>query len=332
MTTETEELQTKEFLKRTEIRTMKKDLQKLREADALEEKDKIVKIKTLEEVRQMAEEKEKKSESEGKAGMEKVLFKKDKEEKEAEANLKNYANEAEKQQIFLLESQRFNLESQIRLIEEEKDPDLKLEKNSILLEKRDWEKKLHSILEEEKKLETEQKFISDREKESNVLSEKQSLEKRRWELEEKRQEIEKGRWAIEKKLAEMENKLKKIDEDYEKNIAEKNDLREKIAEIDRTLREVYSKTINRVEGQRIEAEKERTSARGETAEANLQEKENIQREQWRRAPEPKEKEFLKNMSSALKEKLSRKTEDEEKNRKKFMENIEKMADSGKKNG
>ena len=49
MVTETEELQVKEFLKRAEVKTMKKDLQALREVDALKERDKIAKIKTLEE-------------------------------------------------------------------------------------------------------------------------------------------------------------------------------------------------------------------------------------------------------------------------------------------
>ena len=49
MVTVDEELQAKEFLKRAEIRTMRKDLQALREVDALKERDKIAKIKTLEE-------------------------------------------------------------------------------------------------------------------------------------------------------------------------------------------------------------------------------------------------------------------------------------------
>ena len=47
MVTQDEEAQAKEFLKRAEIRTMKKDLRALREADALGERDKIAKIKTF---------------------------------------------------------------------------------------------------------------------------------------------------------------------------------------------------------------------------------------------------------------------------------------------
>ena len=49
MATEAEELEAKEFLKRAEIRTMRKDLLALREVDALTERDKIAHIKTFEE-------------------------------------------------------------------------------------------------------------------------------------------------------------------------------------------------------------------------------------------------------------------------------------------
>jgi class 3 adenylate cyclase len=49
MTTETEEQQAREFLKRAEIKTMHKDLAVLREADSVKERDKIATIKTLEE-------------------------------------------------------------------------------------------------------------------------------------------------------------------------------------------------------------------------------------------------------------------------------------------
>ena len=49
MVTADEEAQAKEFLKRAEIRTMKKDLMALREVDALKERDKI--NKKIEEAR-----------------------------------------------------------------------------------------------------------------------------------------------------------------------------------------------------------------------------------------------------------------------------------------
>ena len=58
MTTQVEEQQARDFLKRAEIRTMKKDLRVLREKDALKERDKIAKIKTLEEQLQELQEKQ----------------------------------------------------------------------------------------------------------------------------------------------------------------------------------------------------------------------------------------------------------------------------------
>ncbi|MDP2741087.1 MAG: hypothetical protein Q8O66_00125 [bacterium] len=342
MTQEAEELQTKEYLERTEIRTMRKDLQKLREVDALQERDKIIKIKTPEEelsVRKLAEEKIRQSGEEKTHDLlernerEKILQKNTEEEKEAKVNLKNYANESEKQQIFLFESQRFDLENQIKTIEDQKDPALKLEKNRILLIKGDWEKRLNTILEEEKKLETEQKYISEKEKESSVATEKQSLEKRRWDLEKDRQEIEKKRWEIERELVKIENQVKKIDEDYEKITAEKNSFRDKKSEIDKVLRDIYSKIISGVESQRAEKERDRRLAQGEVAEKRAEEKEKIQRDQWKETPgirDGREKEFLKRIPTPAKEKLFDQAKNEEEDRKKFMESVKKWAEEDKK--
>ena len=186
MVTVDEETQAKEFLKRAEIRTMRKDLQALREVDALKERDKITKIKTLEE---QLEEKQKQdlastsaraTADKEKVGMETVLQKNEGQERVAEKDLKNYATEQERQQIFLLESQRLGFEKQIDLIDKEKDPALKLQKNKILLQKRDQQTKLTSVLEEEKKLETEQKFITDKEQATTVPAERKGLEQSRW--------------------------------------------------------------------------------------------------------------------------------------------------------
>ncbi|MCX5919925.1 MAG: hypothetical protein NTW61_01155, partial [Candidatus Melainabacteria bacterium] len=66
--------------------------------------------------------------------------------------------EQERQQIFLLESQRLDFEKQIDVIDGEKDPALKLDKNKLLLQKRDQQEKLNSILAEEKKLESSVSF------------------------------------------------------------------------------------------------------------------------------------------------------------------------------
>ena len=109
MATQAEETQAKEFLKRAEIRTMKKDLLSLREVDALKERDKIAHIKTLEEQQAEQQKKIQEKESLEKSKREDILQKNEGQERIAEKDLKNYASEQERQQIFLLESERLEL-------------------------------------------------------------------------------------------------------------------------------------------------------------------------------------------------------------------------------
>ena len=94
-----------------------------------------------------------------KTGREEVLQKNEGQETIAEKDLKNYATEQERQQIFLYESQRLGFEKQIDDIDQKKDPALKLEKNKLLLQKRDWQDKLNAILEKEKKLEDDKNLL-----------------------------------------------------------------------------------------------------------------------------------------------------------------------------
>ncbi len=326
MTTETEELEAKEFLKRAEVRTMRKDLQKLRESDALKEKDKIIKSKTAEQEKLEKLQKEKEAEDKlENLQREKVLQSNVSKEREAEKQIKDYAEESEKQQIFLFESQRLALQKQIDDLEKEKEPELALQKNKILMKKSDWEAKLKSIAREEQKVENELKLISDKEKESNVPSEKKSLEQRRIEIENERQEIEKKRWVIEKELLKLNDDIKKTDEDYQKIITEKDSLKEQITTIDNSLRGIYSKIINRVqERKRGQAEQQKAEAL-KAAEINVKKKETVQREQWGKTGVPKEKEFLKDVPDSFKEKIAKSFEVEEEQRKKFMQTIENQS-------
>lgn len=324
--TKDEELQAKEFLKRAEINTMRKDLQKLRETDALKERDKIIKGKTIEE--QKAELEKKKEEDKKileSQQREKVLSKNINEERSAEKQIKSYAEESEKQQIFLFESQRLGLEKQIDILEQEKEPSLSLEKNRILIEKRNQETKLNNIIEEEQKIEKEEEFIGEKEKISNVPSEKKSLEERRGELETKRQEIEKKRWAVEKEIKILEDGLERIDVNYQKITEEKNSLKEKVVLIDRSLREIYSKIIRRVEDKKRGVLEQQQIETAKIEQMSSERKEKIQREQWTKSEEtPKEKEFLKEVSDKIKENMVKSAEIEEGQRKKFLENIEKQ--------
>jgi len=292
MVTADEEAQAKDFLKRAEIRTMKKDLLALREVDALKERDKIATLKTLEE---QLEEKRKaettvaeKAAAE-KAGREEVLTKNEGQERIAEKDLKNYATEEERQQIFLLESQRLALEKQVDAIDKEKDPALKLEKNKLLLQKRDQQAKLDSILEQEKKLEDEQKFIAEKEQTTTIPTQKKALEQSRWDLDKRIQDIEKKRWAVEKEIEETDTKVSQIDKSSDQNVVEKNALRDKILGADKLLRDIYSIVMLREEEKRKGQAQEQIARRETLEKVRAEEKEKIQREQWGGLPVPKKK-------------------------------------------
>ena len=146
MATQAEETQARDFLKRAEIKTMKKDLLALREVDSLKERDKIATIKTLEEQKQEEELSAAKAKGTNeKNAVERVLEMGGVQEAVAEKDLKKYATEQERQQIFLMESQRLELEKKVDAIDKEKDPALKLEKNKLLIQKAEIEKKLNAI-------------------------------------------------------------------------------------------------------------------------------------------------------------------------------------------
>ena len=354
MATATEEQQAKEFLKRVEIRTMKKDLLKLREADSLKERDKIVKIKTLEEQMQEQEEKVKKEEQqqsvkkdvqiekaplkdEGgkirkeeqeqavkeKAQMEKTLLKNENEEREAEKDIKNYAKEEERQQIFMLELERLNFEKQIDMIDNEKDAAIKLEKNQLLIQIRGLQTKLNEIIKQEKGMEGEQKLMVEKSQTTNVPSEKKSLEQRRAEIDGQIQETEKKRWEVEKQIETSENKIKEADKSSEKLVIERNGLQDKILGIDKTLREIYSGIIARVEEQRKGTSEAKVKQREVVAEIRAKEKENVRRSQWRPSAIPVPQKNGTNKARGF--------EAEEEQRKQFLKDVEQASQRGQDN-
>jgi len=329
MATATEEQQAREFLKRAEIRTMKKDLRALRESDALKERDKIAKIRTLDE--QLDEQRAKqaakmaKEAAQQNAGVKEVLSRNATEERLAEKDLKNYASEEERQQIFLLESQRLGFEKQIDAIDKEKVPEVKLEKNKLFSQKGNFQTKLNSILEEERKMEGEQQVITKTAHDSAVPSQKKSLEQRRWDIDKDIQEVEKKRWAAEKQIQEIAEKAKQIDERAEQLVTGKNSLGDKVLGIDKSLRDIYSTVIARVEETRRGEAQEQQSQRKKLSVERAEEKERVQREQWGGLVIPKKKEFLKKAPSRFKNELAKTAAAEEEQRKKFLQDVESWA-------
>lgn len=331
MPTQIEEEQAKEFLKRAEIKTMKKDLSALREVDALKERDKIVKIKTLEE--QEEEQRRKIAAQEAaraaqeRTAREELLQRGAKEEISAEQDLKQYATEEERQQIFLLESQRFEAEKQIDEIDRKKEPELRLEKNRLLIQKREQQARLNDILEEEGKLEGEQKFITEKEQTSNIPAEKRSFEQTRAEMEKRIEEIEKKRWTAEKQAEEIDAKITRTDDLSEQNNAEKNKLRNKVLGIDKSLREIYSAVMAR-EDSRIKGLAQEQVVKKETlAKTRAEEKEKIQRKQWTGLGmmEQEEGGFMAGVPTPAKTKLEESAVSEKEQRKKFVQDVEDWA-------
>ena len=329
MPTETEEIQAKEFLKRAEIRTMRKDLLALREVDALNERDKIIKLKTLEEQldeRNKANELATAKNVAEKIGREEILQKNEGQEKIAEKDLKNYANEQERQQIFLLESQRLGFEKQVDAIDKQKDPALKLEKNKLLLQKRDSQTKLNLILAEEKKFEDEQKFIIEKEKTTTIDSQRKSLEQSRWDLDAKIQEVEKKRWAAEKQIQDIDTRINQIDKSSEQLVVEKNSLRDKILGVNKSLRDIYSVVMAREEEKRKGLAAEQIARKQALEKVKLAEKEKVQRQQWspsiinkRKADEA---EYLNKIPKPAKDRLMRTSQKEEEEREKFLHDVD----------
>jgi len=327
MVTADEEIQAKEFLKRAEIRTMKKDLLSLREVDSLKERDKIVKIKTLEEQRaeqqKKLEVKDAATAATDKAGREEILTKNEGQERIAEKDLKDYATEQERQQIFLFESERLGFEKQIDAIDKEKDPALKLEKNKLLLQRRDQQEKLDSILEQEKKLEGEQKIIIEKEQTTTIASEKKGLEQARWDMDKRIQEVEKKRWETEKQIQDTEAKIKQIDISSEQLVIEKNGLRDKVLGVDKSLREIYSAVMAREEDKRRGQAEEQITKREALSKIKAGENERIQRQQWSGASTSAPKKPLEiPVPIPVKRKLAESFRAEEEQRKKFIQDVE----------
>ena len=335
MPTETEELQARDFLKRAEIRTMKKDLMALREVDALKERDKIATIKTLEEQLEQKKKAELLSavpnkEKIQKIEREEVLQKNEGQEEIAEKDLKNYATEQERQQIFLLESQRFGFEKQVDAIDKEKDPALKLEKNKLLLQKRDQQAKLNSILEQEKKLEDEQKFITEKQHTTTIASQRKSLEESRWDTDKKIQDVEKKRWEAEKQIEDTDKGVSQINKSSDELVTEKNGLRDKILGIDKSLREIYSVVMVREEEKRRGEAQEQIAKREALSKIRAAEKEKVQRQQWSLATpqrQAKNAEHPAKAPESVREKLIKTSEAEEEQRKEFLQDVENWSES-----
>lgn len=333
-----EETQLKEFLNRTEVRTMKKDLHKLRENIALKQRDQIIKVKTPEEqmvqkanVEQIKQEQARKVEFEKqKIAQTTVSQNQTAEENVAISQLKESATEEERQQIFYLETEKTNLEKELITLQREKEPPLLLQKNRDMLERNAAEEKLKAFLDEEKKLEQEQTFIEKSEKTANATPDKKDLEEKRWGLEAKREELEKKRWAMEKDLQTAEEKIKITEGEYQKLLAEQKLISDKITTTNESIKNTYERIMLR-EQENIKAKREQRDQEAlSRADIEAKKKEEVRRQERinREMPTSQPTE-----DSAKQEKLAQKihegAEEEAGERQKFLKRIDEWAEEDK---
>ena len=264
-----------QLIQRTDVRTMKKDIKKLREADVVKESQKIVGLGTTDTEKPQPKEELKKE----------VLPQVTNKEIDALDKTKQYANENEKQQIFLFQSQKKDIETELQKIVEKKQQ-IGFEKNKIIAEQTYWQEKLNPILEQERTATEDQK-----------------------------DPLEKQKWPIEQSLAKLKNTIKNFDENNKKLSQEENGLTTKILEINHTLKEIYDTILKREVNKKTALQQEQQTVVTETTPKSTQPKTSEDAEE---TPEPQDKIY---------EKAS--TNNDQEQKRKFMEDVEKWVNSSK---
>ncbi len=207
-------LDAKELLQRSNIRTMKKDLKKLREADVVLERERIrggekkTVVPTPADVTAAPI-----------AAQPQIVLTKPIQvphESKEDLALKPLANENEKQKIFLFNAQKAELKNQFEALTQKKVP-LIAEKNSILVEQKNWQTRLVPLIQ----------------KAAGAPEHADAMEKQRA--------------PIDQALSKLQADVKTIDVRYNGLVQEENEAIEKLSTIDRTLKEIYTHIQEREE-------------------------------------------------------------------------------------
>jgi beta-N-acetylhexosaminidase len=243
-----EEVEKMEFLKREEIKTMQKDISKLREGEAQREREKIV-ILSKERGEEAKEEKvvierEEIEEEKQKEEPKERLEEEEKKEIEEELKIPETREEEEK----LLEEEGRKTEDQLRVLYEQRES-LRLKRDQA--EERINQIKsieLEPVLEKEKKIEAGMKEVEERERKMKAFEtfeEKQEIERKRWKVDEERRKIEKEKWEVLDRIKKEEMEIKKGEEELRK-----------ISEKEKELDKKKEKILKRKEGIELEKKKE----------------------------------------------------------------------------
>lgn len=208
------------FLRREEINTMQKDVGRLREAEAREERTRISQVKTTDEIKKEKELKPPQAES--------VPVPASPPQREPERTIESMpitapsapkiqekpapaapAAPAVPKELEALTEEKRRIERDLSWLPEEKVPlekQLKQLQNEI---ETIQSTELGPVLREEKQIEEVKKIIEEQERRAG-FQERQIVESKRWEIERQRKAIEEKKWQIESKVEEKDQNIKKI--------------------------------------------------------------------------------------------------------------------------
>ena len=341
MATPLKEPQGKILFKRTDIRTMRKDMKMLREVDLHKEAEKVtapvvakttptpsMKL-TINEapVAPKAPVQPQKPAAPALA-QEKAFEQIAKQDEQKMAQARPYASEAEKQQIFAFEGQIAEIKKELITLGSEKQPALNLEKNQVLLQQTAQKDILGGLIKEEEKIDQEIAVVEKSAAAISVPADRQHLERERANMENKRQEIEKKRWTVEQELSKLENQMKGLETQYGELTNQETALREEIAGINDALRTIYAGIIER-ENQK--AKEQKTQPKKVVAPTAPTPTSSSQTNEIKPITPVKETDSgEKGVPEAFKEKMAQSATTENEQRRKFMEDIENWANSDKK--
>ena len=269
----------KELLQKTHIRTMRKDLQRLREFDVTKEHKNIAK--------ELPAKKAPVVENKSAQQAPKPITPPHPVDQALILEAKKHADEKEKQQIFFVESKKNDLEKSVETITKKEELPLAEKKNTLVQERKTWKQKLDSFIGTHK------------EKSEDPKTEKQQ-------------------WKIEKELARVDGEIKTLETNHQNIIEKKQSLQKEITDGNISLESISHEAL----------QKEATKKIQEKEETHPPAKEHS-------APHHKtplhHAESLKNIPTAVKEKLQTQTNVEEEKRLKFMEDVERWASLNQKN-
>ncbi len=216
-----------ELLKREEIRTMAKDIARLRESATQEERERIAGFKPKKEPILKESEVE----------MPKIPEKTDEaEEKEApekparEIPIEAAEIKSSKEETEELKKRKEQLEKELSLLPEQRKP-LEQQKKQFLLGIEEIKKiKLDPVLKIEKEIESEKESVEEEERKSPP-EKRRLFEEKRWKAEEKRKGIEEQKWQIEEEIEKMQKNIIQIDYDFTESEKKEEALKKEVAEI-----------------------------------------------------------------------------------------------------